>query len=152
MSLVLAFKIANHLSPHLNPHPVVHVEHVMPGLRLPPLIPTMSLHHLLHPPDHPGGGPCPPGVEPRHTSLVVLGVELVYPAVEFRQDVRVVYVAMGDGPIIWQPDHLGGVQHGGHGELVGETRVDMVLVGHIMPERFDFLHNRIKIPTFEKIV
>ena len=103
MSLVLAFKVPHHLPPHLHPHPVVHVEHVVPRLRLPPLIPTVRLHDLLHPPNQPGGGPCPPGVEPWHTPLVILSVELVNPAVEVGQDARVVSVAVRDGPIIGQP-------------------------------------------------
>ena len=82
----LSFKISDDLPGHLNSHFVRQMQFVSPGLRASPLIPAVSFHlplravlELL------GGGPSAPRVEPGHALHVVLGVEVVNPAVYLGQ-------------------------------------------------------------------
>ena len=73
--LLLSHKELHHLFAHLNPVLVRQVEHVIPGLRLSPLIPAVSLKDPVSSIHHPGGGPSTQRVEPWHALPAILAVE-----------------------------------------------------------------------------
>ena len=57
MTTIFSLKVFDYLLAHLDPQVICEVQHVMPSLALPPLVPAVCLKHLLGAVHPPGGGP-----------------------------------------------------------------------------------------------
>ena len=109
MTTIFSLKISNNLLAHLDPQPICEVQHVMPRLALPPLVPAVCLKHLLGAVHPPGGSPSPKVVEPRDTEPAIQPVEGGDPLVQLNKILLPVYMSRRGRAIVWEPDHFGRV-------------------------------------------
>ena len=97
-------------------------------------------------------GPSAPGMKSGGTLLTVQSVAGVYPVIDEVKLLTSVSVSRGRGSIVSEPNHFGGVKQGSYSELIRMVRVIPVLIGDFLLEPPELVLDRLKIPTFKKVI